>query len=481
MKRLAIGMIFVSLAATAWCQTTVNRKYKETGLGPLPKESLDSLAISPDARHVAYLVKSTGGMYAVFDGVPQKTYAKVDALTFSPDSKWLAYVAQQGETWLVVVNGREETAYRRVGPPVFSPDSKRLAYVAQLPDQSRVVVINRQAGKPYDRIFEGQIVFSGDGRRVAYGALTGDQWHVVLDGQEGAPAAFFGSATGIVLSHDGARLAYAVKADKGDEGWSMFVDGRQQPVFEDTGEAVFSPDGKRFAYAACKNGKWRVVVDGAEQKAFDAVAEGSLKFSPDGKNLAYAAAVGEKWTIVANGREGRLYDAVSHLTFSANGKYLAAIARIGVTETVVVNGRESRLWDRIGGGTVVFNKHASRIAYVAHSGRGTFVVTGPVEPPKKDAKEKPAGKDAESDLGAKRLRRFDRVGYLTFNPDGDKCVYAATSGKQVFSVVDDLEAAHRYDAIWSPHGQKLVFDNYKKFHYLGVKKDQVFLVEEETE
>ena len=107
-------------------------------------------------------------------------------------------------------------------------------------------------------------------------------------------------------------------------GWQLVVAGQRQPVCEDTGEALFSRDGKRLAYLAKKDGKWRVVVDGAEQKAYDAIGAGTLRFSPDGQILAYAAQSGGKWLLVANGREGKPYDGVSDLVFSPNSKLLAS-------------------------------------------------------------------------------------------------------------------------------------------------------------
>ena len=45
----------------------------------------------------------------------------------------------------------------------------------------------------------------------------------------------------------------------------------------------------------------------------------------------------------------------------------------------------------------------------------------------------------------------------------------------------DKEAAKAiYDAIWNVRGKKLLFDTPKSFHYLGVKEDEIFLVEEEV-
>ena len=132
---------------------------------------------------------------------------------------------------------------------------------------------------------------------------------------------------------------------------------------------------------------------------------------------------------------------------------------------VVVNDREHRSFDRVGGNTLVFNKNNQRLAYIGRTGRGMTVVVGPLESPS----------------GQKRLRRHERIAYLTFSPDGDRCIYTATSSAQACTVIDEVEAAHRYDSIWSPPERRLIFDNYRKFHYLGVKKDRIYLVEEEMD
>ncbi len=80
-----------------------------------------------------------------------------------------------------------------------------------------------------------------------------------------------------------------------------------------------------------------------------------------------------------------------------------------------------------------------------------------------------------------RRARYDRVGYLTFAPDGRRPVYAATRGAAVFVVVDDRESAHQYEAIWMPRGQSLRFLHRNAIGYLGVRSGQIYRVEDELE
>ena len=70
-----------------------------------------------------------------------------------------------------------------------------------------------------------------------------------------------------------------------------------------------SPDSKRIAYVAGEGSKWRVVVDGKEEKQYDATGAGPI-FSPDNRRVAYAAGVGNKSFVVVDEIEGTPYYAI---------------------------------------------------------------------------------------------------------------------------------------------------------------------------
>lgn len=470
-------MSFAGLLLVVGLLAQVDRPYTETLLGPFPAAVRDSAVVSPDGRRIAYVEKSAGRETVVVDGKPQTPCDRVMAIRFSPDGKWVSYAASEAGKWCAVVNARQQGTYDRVGPPVFSPDSRRLVYVAQLPDGNRAVVANNKPGKPYEQIFEGRIVFSPDGARTAYGARTGDQWRLVLDGEETAGYEFLGSATGIHFSRDGRRVAFAALADK---KWRAVIDAQQQKPYDNLGDLAFSPDGKHVAYSALQAGKWRIVVDGAEHKPYDALGEDTLRWNADSTRLAYAAQSGAKWLVVVGGKtarglspssrsenaiapvakaqEGKPYDSVGQICFSPNGRSLAYTATSGGVQMVVQDGREHSPLDRVGDGTLVFSPDSRHLGYVARSRRGAFAV-----------------------IDGKRKQRYDMVGYLGFTPEGNKHLYAATQGGKVFTVVDEKEAAHRYDAIWTVPEARLLFDGRRKFHYLAVKEGNVYSVEEDVE
>jgi WD40 repeat protein len=459
----ALAVLLLTASAGAAAEKQADRKYTETSLGSFPREVYDSAVVGPDGRRIACIQPAGKQQAVVLDGKMEKTYDRVGGLSFSPNSQWFAYAASSGGKWFIVLNGRELDPHDRVGPPVFAPQGKRFAYTALQADGEHVAVVDvTKPGPLYERIFEGKLVFSRDGQHLAYGARKEGKWLVVIDGQENGPYDFLGSATGIHFSPSGQHTAYAVRSDK-EKKWCVVVDGKPQKWYDNVGEFAFSPDGMKFAYTAQSDGKWRVVLGTKEHPPYDAIGEGTLQFSPNSATLAYAAQTKKQWVVVAGGDEGRKFDGIGELRFSPNGRLLAHVARIGNTELVVLNRREQRLFDRIGGGTLVFSADSERLGYVARSGRDPHAVID--------------GKIA----GDKRKSPYDMLGYLTFAPDGRRFVCAATAGKAAFTIYNGIEANHRYEAIWSVPDARFVFDGPKKFHYLGIKAGNIYLVEEEIE
>lgn len=440
--------------AEALAQTVVARKFRETPLAPMSDELRASSIVSADARHIAYIRRTDSGEAAVFDGREEPAYDQLAALAFSPDGKHRAYAARCGSSWRVVVNGREQPEFDRVGPPVFAPGSKRLAYVARPKGTESRVVVEAPGGngKPYEEIFEGALTFSPDGARLAYGALRDGRWYVVDQGREFGPYDYLGSATGLVFSPDGKRLAWAALTGK---QWRLVVEGEAGPAYDNLAEVVFSGDGRRIAYAAQRGDQWMAVMDNAEGPPHRAIAEGMMAFSPGGGWLAYVAQTDEQWQIIVGRQRWKSFDSVRQILFSPDNKRLAGVVVSGGAELVVVNNREGRIFDRVGGGTLAFSPDGSRLGYIAKAGRNTFAV-----------------------VEGARLPRYDMAGYLTFSPNG-RAVYAATRGEKAFTVVEDQEAAHHYQEIWTSPNAKLNFDDPQRFHYLGLKQGQIFLVEEE--
>ena len=116
-----------------------------------------------------------------------------------------------------------------------------VGYIATLPtDNKQHLLLNHKPGNPYNGI--GQLTFSPDGQRYMHAAAT------KLNGRE--------------------QLV-------------IVVDGKEQPPIDSirNGLLTFSPDSQHFAYAAKLDGKWRVIVDGTPQAAFDDIQGRFIDFA----------------------------------------------------------------------------------------------------------------------------------------------------------------------------------------------------------
>lgn len=454
---IAAPIAVLLLAATsATAQNEVNRRYTETSLGPFPPEVRESAVFSPDGRHVAY-IDTGAGQRVVVDGKEQTTYDRVAGLEFNHDGSQIAYAAKRDDRWYVVVGGRESPGYKRVGVPHFNVDGSEMAHVALLDVDKRTVVVNGQPGRSYDVISAGLIEFSPDGSRMAYGALRDGECYVVVDGEEMGPFDDLGTRTGYRFSNDGSRLAFVALVG---DNLHVILDGKQGPPLYDVGDLCFSPDGRHVAYVAqeAKDGPWFVFLNDERQGPYQTIGDESLKFSPDGTRLAYAAQVDGRWAAVVDNQAGEPHDGIAEMLFSPDGRRLACVAQDGESEAVVLDGIQERTFDAIGGGSLVFSPDSRKPGYIARSGRARFVVI--------DRARKP---------------RYTMVAYLTFTPDSRHYAYIALDETGAFTVVDDLRAAHRYDSVWNPAGAKLLFDYRDQFHYIAVKDDEIFLVEEEID
>ncbi|MCX7702480.1 MAG: hypothetical protein N2234_00030 [Planctomycetota bacterium] len=111
-----------------------------------------------------------------------------------------------------------------------------------------------------------------------------------------------------VVAPDLRHVAYVVRATDGK--LYVVVDGKEGKRYDDLAFLTFSPDGKRFAYAAKEGDKWLVVIDGKEEKKYNGIGEGTIAFSPNSDTVAYAAITDTGWTMVVNGNEGEKYDVI---------------------------------------------------------------------------------------------------------------------------------------------------------------------------
>jgi len=139
-------------------------------------------------------------------------------------------------------------------------------------------------------------------------------------------------------------LVYIIPPQEGAADQSIFVDLNGQrlgPYSNLSRRFEISPSGEHIAFAAEKNGKWVIVVDGEEKWEQDGLGyisyawspdlEGKafipqtsaaiMKFSPDGEQLAYMVKVNETdWAIYINGKSGKTYQSIGADVRFVNGK-----------------------------------------------------------------------------------------------------------------------------------------------------------------
>ncbi len=217
-----------------------------------------------------------------------------------------------------------------------------------------------------------------------------------------------------------------------------------------------SPDNRRIAYATMESGKI-VVVDGKKEAKYINLGK-DLIFSPNGKHLAYGAYDGNNWFVVMDGIEGKKYgDFIEHsIVFSPDSQKIAYVANEIGKWFVVVDGNEESKYDRIGI-PLLFSPDSKRIAYFAAEGVKGFVVV--------DGKEE---------------KRYEPIGNLTFSPDSKRVAYGAKKGKESQVVVDGKEGK-KYDSIVTVNGGKIIFDSPDNLHYIALKDNSVYLVQERIE
>ena len=484
-------------------KTRVELAVKESSLGKPPAGKYDEstgdvrVAISPDARRIAYTRPAGTGFVVVVGGEEwPNRYARVTKPVFSPDGKRVACLVSANGGRQLVVDGSESGAeYRDISDLRFSPDGRTVLEVRTRREndgQPFFVIDGNEVGRKIDKPHtnNSHLVFSTDGKHYAYAADDGRDAAVILDGKtvqtfRTEQPVLTNPRAGVVkfwFTADG-RLVYLFHIPT-EPGWTSAglasSDGRGLATYAEKNdrldiardEVCLSPDGKRVAALVSKRDAsnsaktvTQLFVWGTETLQVEAVMDvpaylregarwdtwgtGKFQFSPDGKRFGFIRAVRtagsrpDQWErrLVIDGKEvtseGRMWD----FAFSPDGTRLAYAGDVGLKPQLVVDGRTvEKTADNV--------TEESRI-FFSPNGKHVAVTTGRTEPRRLfvDGVEGPPFRLISEES-------------IRFGADGERLAYVAGTGSHSCVVTDGVEGK-AYASVgslrFSPGGKHLAY------------------------
>ena len=224
-----------------------------------------------------------------------------------------------------------------------TPDGRYVFGFAPTSDGRSQLWLNGKLGEPFDELVSSPDGrpwdISSDGARFAYAFLREGKAFVGVDDQEYGPYQNLSRQVWPFFSPDGRRFVFA--AFEGEEV-RLFVDGSEIPGVRPAGRPVFGPDSSRLAYVAVRRAgrdvrEW-VVLDGRAEPEADGVGEGSMVFSPDGRRFAYGRREKSTWAYVVDGAVGPSHARIERGEFNRDGSRFAYPASDGRHSFMVEDG-----------------------------------------------------------------------------------------------------------------------------------------------
>jgi len=454
----------------------------------------ETLTVSPDRQHAAYVVQPEGSpAYVVYDGQRQGPYTRVGfeeggaPLLFSPDGQHLAYMAVSSNGYVIVLDGEEQGPYEQVivDSVVFSPDSQRLAYGAVDRSGNAFAVVDGQRGPAYDQVDRPR--FSPDSQRVGYSARRGGQWFMVVDGQAGR--AYEDVYAWAPFSPDSQHVAY--RASLGD-GTFVVRDETPDPAFDavDVGSLTFSPDSQRLAYVAVQDNQSVAMLDGQEYGRYEMVYGASLFFSADSRRLLYVASEDDFWYTVVEGMEFGPYVYLDLPVFSDDGQHYAFLAVAGSQMQIIVDGETRVTQDWTAGGWLRFLPDSQTLTYVQVAQDQWMLVVGdqaygPFEALNQPVYSPDGGRvalAAEVDekvflvVDGEPSAPYAAMGQPVFSPTGAHLAVTVTENGLTYMLVDGRRG-EGFDLIWGAETGAAHFDSAHSLRYVARLGDQLVMVE----
>jgi len=295
---LVVVVILALAASTTWLDSPL-------GIGTHQAPGSDLVQISVDGTHRSQLTHdpammhwgpawSRNGHHLVYSyGVPSQ---HADQLVMTgPDGS---------SSHALTHNGRENYL------AVWSPDGRRLAYISQDGTNTATAELfligadgRGEKRLTRDNAWEYGASWSPDGKQIAYGSKQGGVWHVWIVNADGRNAHILaGTAQGNApdWSPDGRTIAFKANRTGNDNIYLVSASGgtarrvTQGPCH--SGNARWSPDGQRLAYAVFCDHGWNDIyvmnADGSQPRDLtntSSVEEEVPSWLPDGHHIGFTA------------------------------------------------------------------------------------------------------------------------------------------------------------------------------------------------
>ncbi|WP_432797998.1 hypothetical protein [Poriferisphaera sp. WC338] len=397
-----------------------------------------TVRVSPNGKHIAgvavHAIDFTG--YAlIHDGTTHHYGLAKPVFSFQPQTDQVHALFSDNRQWFKRVNHRtlDERHYQPEGDIIFSSNGKHMAYVG-IEDLKRYVLLDDKAADgPFQKIDRDSIKFTADGHVLTYRAMSdgiwriyingrsdsrwmqignkiftaqqggdvfyharrGDKWHIIRVGRTNQRDQVWGGyinlKNNIHFSGNGKHAAWWAQSKPG--WWDLYVNGKAISACRTRtpGDIALSHDGSAIAatHQTVGSTTWRAVVNGQPlDEPFDAIASGSLRLSASGKHLAFGIKQDGHWKLYLDGKilgqttgllkNGLILSETGRIAYAGRdllGKWRVWDAKDGIT-------RRSEAYDGINPGSLQFSPiipgtNAHRLAYIANiDNRDVAVVDG---------------------------------------------------------------------------------------------------------
>jgi hypothetical protein len=299
-------------------------------------DNLIAVIDGKEAFTITSVNQSVGGVLLGFDQtyLHDRNEARQVARPFlvSPGGHVAVAVMERSSVYMFL-DGVKSPVYREIDPKQVAFVGEKLVYAARTQDEKWHVVENNKPGPVFAGIRSLNV--SDNDQHYAYIGGGGAGAVVVADGVPGTPRAVgtFGIGRDLVIASNG-RVAYVVETPgPGGRGitLALHVDDKMvysdvkpfaayyaDGVYRNVNVALFSPDGKKFAYARPVPGGMAAVIDGKQGIAYDAI--GVVGFSPDSRRSFFVGLKNVTGNyVVIDGQEMPVQTNLKEFTFSQDG------------------------------------------------------------------------------------------------------------------------------------------------------------------